>query len=171
MVIAMTELPDEGSRSNKGVRHSTTVEISKSKSSHVDPYLGSWSLTEQQKSNTLNLKHFKMNVTNTLLTKHYNINDAEKVPIIKKWQGREGHQFMQTLTKSGQGPFQMATRLFEKLNVKLKPQHDETILLLHYCKLSRQANEAAEEWIVRLTMKAHNANNTQRMTGVSRAVH
>ena len=30
---------------------------------------------------------------------HYDINDAEKVLLIKNWLGREGMQFINTLTK------------------------------------------------------------------------
>ena len=33
------------------------------------------------------------------------------------------------------------------LNEKLRPQHNETILLLKYCKLIIEQNERAEEWM------------------------
>ena len=40
-----------------------------------------------------------MEITKIFLTKHYEINDTEKVPIIKrKWLGREGLQCIHTLT-------------------------------------------------------------------------
>ena len=44
--------------------------------------------------------------------------------------------------------------LFETLNSKFRPQHNETILSLQYCKLSRQSNENAEQWMGRLKLMA-----------------
>ena len=40
------------------------------------------------------LLSFEMEVTNTSETKTYELNEEEKVPIIKKWLGREGMQLM-----------------------------------------------------------------------------
>ena len=40
-----------------------------------------------------------MGVAKSFLMKNYDINDAENVPIITKWLGREGLQLIQTLTK------------------------------------------------------------------------
>ena len=43
--------------------------------------------------------------------------------------------------------------LLSVLNGKSKPQHNETILLLQYCKLSRDENDSAEEWMGCLGIK------------------
>ena len=46
-------------------------------------------------------------------------------------------------------------RLFEVLNEKIKPQHNETILSFQYCKLIGQQCQVAEEWMGRLRIKAN----------------
>ena len=41
------------------------------------------------------------------------------------------------------------------LSNKFKPQHNETILSLHYCKVTRAQNKNAKEWIGYLKVKAN----------------
>ena len=41
-----------------------------------------------------------MEVTNILQTRPYELNDEEKVPVMKSWLGREGLQLIQTHTSS-----------------------------------------------------------------------
>ena len=33
------------------------------------------------------------------------------------------------------------------LNEKLKPEHNETLLSLQYCKLSRKSEQSVKEWM------------------------
>ena len=42
---------------------------------------------------------------------------------------------------------QKSTGLFKVLSDKFKPQHNEMILSLQYCKLVRQQKENTKEWI------------------------
>ena len=42
---------------------------------------------------------------------------------------------------------QFGTCLFNILDAKLKPQHNDTVLLLQYCKLSKDKNESVKEWM------------------------
>ena len=42
------------------------------------------------KAKYIDLKHFEMEVTNIFLTRHYNIGNAAKVPIIKELAKEEG---------------------------------------------------------------------------------
>ena len=45
----------------------------------------------------MELKNFGMEVKHLYLTKHYDLSNAEKVPIIKRRLGREGMKFIETL--------------------------------------------------------------------------
>ena len=79
-----------------------------------------------------------MEMLNILQTKAYEINDEEKVPIIKRnWLGREGLHLIQTCTNSEKETCKTARGLLTTLNEKFKPQHNETTLLLQYCKLNK----------------------------------
>ena len=49
---------------------------------------------------------------------------------------------------------QTIARLFKVMDNKFRPQHNGTILSLQYCKLSRQYDEMAKEWIGTFRMKA-----------------
>ena len=83
----------------------------------------------------------------------YDLSEEGKVPIKKNWSGREGLQFMQTLTNAEKEAFKSATWLFNVLKEKFRQQHNETILLLQYCKLQRKENESTKEWFGRLWIK------------------
>ena len=50
------------------------------------------------------------------------------------------------------------------LNNKFRPQHNETVLSLQYCELSRHENENAEEWIGRLYVMATECKYKDRQT-------
>ena len=54
------------------------------------------------KDNYTELKQFEMEVTNIFIIPHCDISDVEVVPKIKKWQGRQGTQLIQTLTQAEQ---------------------------------------------------------------------
>ena len=66
------------------------------------------------------------------LSKAYDFNNEEKVPVIKKWSGREGFQIIQTLTNAEKETCTSATRLFNVLKEKFRPQHNAMILSLEY---------------------------------------
>ena len=46
------------------------------------------------------LLYFEIEVANVLQAKVYDLNDEEKVPIIRNWLDREALQFIQTLTNA-----------------------------------------------------------------------
>ena len=52
-----------------------------------------------------------------------------------------------TLTQEKQEAYNNEKVLFDMVNRKLKMQYDETIKSLQFCKLIRQSDESAEEWI------------------------
>ena len=60
----------------------------------------------------------------------------------------EGLQHTQTLMQIEKESHQSVKRLFKILNEKFRPQHNDTMLSLHYCMLGRQNDETAEEWMV-----------------------
>ena len=67
-----------------------------------------------------------MEVKNIFITKGYDIADSE--------QENEGSHFMQTLNDEGNEICKSSAGLFNILNAKFKPQHNETNLLLQYCQ-------------------------------------
>ena len=70
------------------------------------------------KDKYIELKQFKMEITNIFLTKHYEINDLEKGSIIRNWFDREDCQFLQKL--ANQNKSHAKQRSF--LNTKQKVQ-------------------------------------------------
>ena len=71
------------------------------------------------------------------MTKSYNIEYSERLLIIMNWLGGKGLQFVQTITEEEKEKCNSSTGLFDSLNKKLRSMHNETILSLQYCKLSR----------------------------------
>ena len=69
------------------------------------------------------------------------------------WLGHEGLQFMQIFNDTEQEKCRPSAGLFEVASEKFKPQHNETILSMQYCKLTREQNENAEEWMGRIRLK------------------
>ena len=68
-----------------------------------------------------------MKVKNIFMTKSYDISDNEGVPIIMNWLGCEGLHFIQTLANEELDTCKSSTDLFNIVNAKFKPQHNETI--------------------------------------------
>ena len=94
------------------------------------------------------LHNFKLEVSNML--QNYNLGKTEKVLVIKNWLGREGLPPIATLTGEGHKACNNEKSLLDTLNRKFKPQDNKTIKSLQFCKLIRQSNESAEEWMGRL---------------------
>ena len=88
----------------------------------------------------------------------YDVNDSGRIPIIVNWLGCKGLHFIQTLTGEEQETCKGSAGLINTLNVQFKLQHNETVLLLHYCKLNRDENVKAEEWISHLRVKVNESN-------------
>ena len=68
-----------------------------------------------------NYMELKMKVTNIFLTKDYDIHDAERVPIITNWLGREGQQFTWALRAVEQETCKTVMELFDWFRNKFKP--------------------------------------------------
>ena len=94
-----------------------------------------------------------MEAANMLQVTAYDLNDAQKVPIMKNWLGREGLLFIQTLTNVEKEAWQSTTGLFNVLKEQFRPEHNEMILSLQYCELHRKKKEPAQVWIGRLHIK------------------
>ena len=82
-----------------------------------------------------------MEVNNILIAKNYNIWKSERVPRIMNWLGCEGIHFVPTLVDDKQEICKSSAGLFSIHNTKFKPQNNENILSLQYCKLDRDENE------------------------------
>ena len=87
------------------------------------------------------LLSFEMEVMNILQTTIFELNHQKKVCITKNWLGREGLQLNQTFTNYEKKGMQNSRRTV--CNTKrFKPQHNETTLLVQYCKLKRKSEES-----------------------------
>ena len=73
-------------------------------------------------------KTFKMEVANIFLTKHYEINDIEKVPKIKNKARQGGTSIYTNFNGHRAEACKLVNGLLETLAEKFKPQHNETIL-------------------------------------------
>ena len=81
------------------------------------------------------LKNFRLVVNN--IFKSYNMPHTEQLAIVKNWLGRKGLQFIESLTHMEKKKCNTIEGLFAMLNNKLKPQFNETIKSLQFCKLCR----------------------------------
>ena len=70
----------------------------------------------------------------------YHINNAQRS---QSWLGREAVQIIKALTAAGQEICENIKGLFDTLSGKFKPQHNEAILYLKYCKIIQNADENA----------------------------
>ena len=69
------------------------------------------------------------------MTKKYNTQDNQKVPVTLNWLGREGLQFMQTLNDEEHEKCKANMGVFEVLREIFKVEHSETVLPLQYWKV------------------------------------
>ena len=88
------------------------------------------------------LLNFEMEVGNMPQVKAYDLSEQEKVPIIKNWLGKEGRQFIQSLTNIEKEACKSATGLIIVLKGTFRPQHNEMILSLQYYKMHRKEYES-----------------------------
>ena len=78
------------------------------------------------------------------------------------WLGYKGLRFVQTICQRT-GKCKTSLDLFELLSDKSMSQHYETILLLQYCKQTREQNETAEEWISHLRIKTKSVGTKEKI--------
>ena len=102
------------------------------------------------------LKTFRLEVNNILTM--YNKPQTEQLAVVKNWLGRNGLQFIESLTTAEKDTCSTLEGLFKILTNKFKPQINEMIKLLQFHKLSRQKGENAEEWMGRLWISAIDCN-------------
>ena len=90
------------------------------------------------------MEHENLILEVNTIFKTYNVNNAEKISIIKHWLGL---QFIETLMQEEQRMCNTVESLTDILINKFHPQHNATIKSTQYCKLSRQSGENSEEWM------------------------
>ena len=78
------------------------------------------------------------------MLQNYNLGQRERVSVIKNRMVREGLQLTVTLTKE-QDVCNDGKSLFETLRENFKPQFNEMIKSLQFCKLVCCSNESVEE--------------------------
>ena len=98
------------------------------------------------------LRHFRLEGNSILQS--YNMNNTEKIVIIKNWLVWQGIHIIETIMQADQELCNTVDGLFENLNKKFHWQYYEIIKSLQCCKLSRQNGESAEECMGRLRIAA-----------------
>ena len=83
----------------------------------VEPMLSQPAFDWNVADRYVELLYFKMEVANTLQVKSFDLNDEEKVPVIKNWLGREGLQFIQTVINIEKEACKGATGMFNTLKI------------------------------------------------------
>ena len=78
--------------------------------------------------------------------------------IVKNWLGRNGLKFIELLTHAEKDRSTTLEGLFKILTNKIRPQFNEAIKSLPFCKLSMQSGETAEEWVVILWLSVIECN-------------
>ena len=95
-------------------------------------------------------KAFILEVKNVLST--YNVQEHDKITIVKNWLGRKGLHYIESITKAEKQAYSTLQGLFDTLSAKFWPQFNETIKLLQFRKLCRAEHESTEEWMGCLCM-------------------
>ena len=96
-----------------------------------------------------------MEVKNIFMTKSCDIEDSERMLIIMTWLGHDGLHSVQKLAEEKIEKFKSSVAILNIPNDKLRCQHNETILSLQYCKLSREEHESAKDQMGQLGIKAN----------------
>ena len=95
-------------------------------------------------------KAFILEVRNVLST--YNVQEADKIAMVKNWLGRKGLHYIETLTENEKEACSTLEGLFNMLatTFKLQLQYNEAVKSLQFRKLYRLENKSADEWMGRL---------------------
>ena len=109
---------EEGRRQSMSTKHSSVVENTRHRtgSSVMQPVFN-WNAKDKY---TQAKNFMKLEVTNKFVTKHCEIYDTEKVPVINIWLRMKQLQFIQTSVASEQEACKMVKWLFDTLCEKFK---------------------------------------------------
>ena len=94
------------------------------------------------------MQNFKLKVSNAL--QNYNLGQTERVSVSKNLLGGEGLQIIVTLTGEELNVCNDDKSLLETFRKKFKPQFNEMIKSLQFCKLVSWSNVSVEDWMGRL---------------------
>ena len=97
-------------------------------------------------------KAFILEVRNVLIT--YNLQEMDKIAMVKNWLGRKGLHYIESLTEGEKEKCGMLEGLFDTLAAKFRPQYNQTIKLLQFRQLHGIEGEGVDEWMGRLHMVA-----------------
>ena len=101
------------------------------------------------------LRNFRLEVNNILQS--YNVNNTERIAVIKNWLGRQGLKLIEIFTQAVQELCNTVDGLFDTVSKKFYLQHNKMTKSLQYCKLSRQSGANTEEWMGSFRIAAENA--------------
>ena len=99
------------------------------------------------------LLNFKLQVTNILETRAYEISCEERIPVIKNLLDQEGLLLMGTFTQVENEKCKTTKVLFSVLSNIFKLCHNQIIISLQYWRLHRKSNESSLESMDRLWTK------------------
>ena len=97
-------------------------------------------------------KAFILEVRNVMTT--YNLQEMDKIAMVKNWLGRKGLHYIKSLTEEEKEKCGMLEGLFDTLATKFRPQYNQTIMLLQFRQLHRIEGEGVDEWMGRLHVAA-----------------
>ena len=103
-----------------------------------------WELTDKYTK----WKAFILKVRNMLST--YNVQETDKIAMVKNWLGRKGLHYIESLTEGEKKACGTLEGLVDTLATKFRPQYNQTIKLLQFRQLHRIEGESIDEWIGRL---------------------
>ena len=93
-------------------------------------------------------KDFILKVRNMLTT--YNLQETDKIAMVKNWLGRKGLHYIESLTEGEIETCGMLEGLIDKLATKCRPQYNQTIKSLQFRQLHRVEGKGIDEWMGRL---------------------
>ena len=100
----------------------------------------------------IKLKAFILKVKNVLST--YNLQETDKIAMVKNWLGRKGLHYIETLMEGEREICGMLEGLVDTLATKFRPQYNQTIMSLQFRQLHRIEGEGINEWMGRLCVAA-----------------
>ena len=101
-------------------------------------------------------KVFILEVRNVLST--YNAQEQDKIAMVKKWQGRKGLHYIESLTEGEKEACNSLQGLFHISVTKFRLQFNDTIKSLQFRKLYRFEGKSAKEWMGRLPVAVAECN-------------
>ena len=84
----------------------------------------------------------------------YNLQETDKIAMVKRWMLRKGLHYIKSLKEGEKERCGTLEGLFDTLAAKHRPQYNQTIKSLQFRQLHRVEGKHVDEWMGRLCMGA-----------------